>query len=139
MSTYLIQHTPKTATQDTWAVSFSLPYIAERYARAGDGVWYVKSWLTAEQIKRRLAILFDEGDELRIHELRREAPAGVRLTWLDGRLEQDDSADQSLFNAPRVLLGALQAAVQNWTAPFSAHATIPPAFMVPGSGNSRAA
>ena len=72
MKTYLIHHTPKTAAQDTWAVSFSLPYIADQYARAGDSVWYVKTWLTAEQIKKRLAILFDGRDELHVHELGRE-------------------------------------------------------------------
>lgn len=140
MTTYLIQHTPKCTTQDTWAVSFSLPYIAESYARAGDNVWYVKSWLTAEQIRRRLAILFDEGDELLIHELRRGHQTAGRLTWLDGRLEQDEEADPGFFNGPRVLWGAIQSAVQSWSAQSSpAHTLIPPAFMVPHARGPRAA
>ena len=85
MKTFLLHHTPKTATQDTWAVSFSLPYIASQYARAGDGVWYVKTWLSAEQIAKRLAILFDDQSELRIHELsRKEASFNTRLQWLHG-------------------------------------------------------
>ncbi len=140
MTTYLIQHTPKCATQDTWAVSFSLPYIAESYARAGDGVWFVKTWLTAEQIRRRLAILFDEGDELLIHELRREDQSAARLTWLTGRLEQDDDAGTGFFNGPRVLWGAIQSAVQSWSSdPHPAHTLIPPAFVVGGGRTARVA
>lgn len=140
MTTYLIQPTPKFATQDTWAVSFSLPYIAESYARAGENVWYVKTWLTAEQIRRRLAILFDEGDELLIHELRREDHSAARLTWLEGRLEQDEDADAGFFNGPRVLWGAIQSAVQSWSSqPLSPQTLIPPAFMVGGNRAPRAA
>ena len=113
MKTFLLHHTPKTATQDTWAVSFSLPYIASEYARAGDGVWYVKTWLSADQISKRLAILFDDKSELRIHEVsRKEASFNARLQWLQGRLE-DDQADEML-NAPRVLWEALNAAVQSF-------------------------
>lgn len=113
MKTFLLHHTPKTAAQDTWAVSFSLPYIASEYARAGDGVWYVKTWLSADQIGKRLAILFDDQSELRIHELsRKEASFNARLQWMQGRLE-DDQADEML-NAPRVLWEALNAAVQSF-------------------------
>lgn len=113
MKTFLLHHTPKTAAQDTWAVSFSLPYIASEYARAGDGVWYVKTWLSADQISKRLAILFDDQNELRIHELsRKEASFNARLQWMQGRLE-DDQADEML-NAPRVLWEALNAAVQSF-------------------------
>lgn len=113
MKTFLLHHTPKIATQDTWAVSFSLPYIAAEYARAGDGVWYVKTWLTADQIAKRLAILFDDESELRIHELsRKEASFNTRLQWLHGRLE-DDQEDE-LLNAPRVMWEALNAAVQSF-------------------------
>lgn len=113
MKTFLLHHTPKTAAQDTWAVSFSLPYIASEYARAGDGVWYVKTWLSADQIGKRLAILFDDQNELRIHELsRKEASFNARLQWMQGRLE-DDQADEML-NAPRVLWEALNAAVQSF-------------------------
>lgn len=113
MKTFLLHHTPKTATQDTWAVSFSLPYIASEYARAGDGVWYVKTWLSADQISKRLAILFNDKSELRIHQVsRKEASFNARLQWLQGRLE-DDQADEML-NAPRVLWEALNAAVQSF-------------------------
>lgn len=140
MTTYLIQHTPRIANQDTWAVSFSLPYIAESYARAGDGIWYVETWLTAEQIRQRLAILFDEGDQLRIHELRRQDKTFGRLSWLAGRLEHEEDVDTSLFNGPRVLWGAIQAAVQNWTAPAASNlSVIPPAYMVAGAGHPTAA
>ena len=134
MKTFLLHHTPKTATQDTWAVSFSLPYIASEYARAGDGVWYVKTWLSADQIGKRLAILFDDQSELRIHELsRKEASFNTRLQWLQGRLE-DDQSDEML-NAPRVLWEALNAAVQSFI--FSRNA--PAAVMGSSVGNSRAA
>ena len=113
MKHFLLHHTPKTAAQDTWAVSFSLPYIASEDARAGDGVWYVKTWLSADQISKRLAILFDDQNELRIHELsRKEASFNARLQWMQGRLE-DDQADEML-NAPRVLWEALNAAVQSF-------------------------
>lgn len=113
MKTFLLHHTPKTATQDTWTVSFSLPYIASEYARAGDGVWYVKTWLSADQISKRLAILFDDKSELRIHEVsRKEASFNARLQWLQGRLE-DDQTDEML-NGPRVLWEALNAAVQSF-------------------------
>lgn len=134
MKTFLLHHTPKTATQDTWAVSFSLPYIASEYARAGDGVWYVKTWLSADQIGKRLAILFDDQSELRIHELsRKEASFNTRLQWLQGRLE-DDQGDEML-NAPRVLWEALNAAVQSFI--FSRN--VPAAVMGSSVGNSRAA
>lgn len=106
MKTFLLHHTPKTPHQDTWAVSFSLPYIASEYVRAGDGLWYVKSWLSAEQIGKRLAILFDDASELRVHELARADAAKVRdLNWLAGRLEEEDDTDFSsgILNAPRFM------------------------------------
>ncbi len=113
MKTFLLHHTPKSPAQDTWAVSFSLPYIASEYARAGDGVWYVRTWLTAEQIAKRLAILFDSSDELRVHELgRKEASLNSRMQWLQGRLEDEDVAD--VLNGPRVMWEALQTAVQSF-------------------------
>ena len=123
MKTYLLHHVPKTPNQDTWAVSFSLPYIATGYARAGDGLWYVKTWLTADQISKRLAILFDDASELRIHELGREhAAINPRLQWLAGRLEDDDSADSlsaPMFDGPRAAWSAIQSAVTEIAAPFA--------------------
>jgi hypothetical protein len=113
MKTYILHHTPKSAAQDTWAVSFSLPYIATGYVRAGDGVWYVRTWLTADQISKRLAILFDTADELRVVELdRKEAGLSNRMQWLQGRLEDDEPSD--LFNAPRVMWEALHNAAQSF-------------------------
>ncbi|MEQ1673323.1 MAG: hypothetical protein ABL893_20955 [Hyphomicrobium sp.] len=132
--TFLLHHTPKSPTQDTWAVSFSLPYIASEYARAGDGVWYVKTWLSADQISKRLSILFDDQSELRIHELsRKESTFNARLDWLQGRLE-DDTADEML-NAPRVMWEALNNAVQSFL--FTRPA--PAAVMASSPRNSRAA
>ena len=119
MKTFLLHHTPKSPAQDTWAVSFSLPYIATEYARAGDGVWYVRTWLTADQIAKRLAILFDSKDELRVHEIgRKEASFNSRLQWLAGRLEDEDADD--VLNGPRVMWEALQSAVQSFV--FTRHA-----------------
>jgi hypothetical protein len=113
MKTFLLHHTPKTAHQDTWAVSFSLPYIASDYARAGDGVWYVKTWLTADQISKRLAILFDDSKELRIVELgRSDAARTTNLHWMQGRLEDEEPSD--LLNAPRVMWEALAKAAQSF-------------------------
>lgn len=110
MSTYLIHHTPKSATQDTWAVAFSLPYIAAHYARAGENLWYVKTWLTAEQIQKRLAILFDDPRELAIHSVDRRALADkANMTWQMGRLEDDEPTE--LFSGPRVLWQALNSAL----------------------------
>ena len=122
MATYLIHHVPKSAAQDTWAVAFSLPYIALSYARAGNGVWYVETWLTADQIKKRLAILFDESDELRIHALGREtAVINNQLQWLDGRLEQDDDDElPPLLDGPRAAWGKFQSTVADITAPLAA-------------------
>ncbi|MGQ0457962.1 MAG: hypothetical protein ACT4OU_12990 [Hyphomicrobium sp.] len=135
MKTYLLHHTPKSAGQDTWAVSFSVPYIAASYARAGDGVWYVKTWLTADQIQARLAILFDSRDELRVHELgRKEASLNARLPWLPGRLE-DDELEETLC-APRLMWDVLQSAMQVVTGA----TRIPPAAIVAATqGSSRAA
>lgn len=122
MATYLIHHVPSNAAQDTWAVSFSLPYIALSYARAGNGVWYVETWLTADQIKKRLAILFDDSDELRIHALGREtAVINNNLQWLEGRLEQDaDEELGPLLDGPRAAWAALQSTVADLTAPLAA-------------------
>ena len=98
MKTYLIHHTPKSPDQDTWAVSFSLPYIAVEYAPVSAGVWYVKTWLGAEQIKRRL---FDHPDELCVHELgRADAAVAARLQWMQGRLEDEEPV--ASWQMPRV-------------------------------------
>lgn len=113
MKTYFLHHAPKSASQDCWALSFSLPYIASRYARAGDGVWYVQTWLTADQIKARLAILFDSKDELTVHELsRKDVKLTARLSWMAGRLEEDDI--DAAVSAPRVMWDVLQSAVQTF-------------------------
>ncbi len=134
MKTYLIHHTPKSPVQDTWAVSFSLPYIANDYVRTGDGIWYVKTWLTADQIKKRLAILFDSSDELRVHELgRKDATLNTRLQWLAGRLEDEEPSD--VLNAPRFMWQALHNAAQS----FAFARAAPAVAMAASSGNSRAA
>lgn len=139
--TFLLHHVPKSAHQDTWAVSFSLPYIATEYARAGDGVWYVKTWLTAEQIGKRLAILFDDTSELRIHELsRKEQTLLQRLAWMPGRLEDDDPTDigAGILSAPRFMWDVLQSALHSLsTAPVAAGGYA--RAMAASSGNSRAA
>jgi DNA-binding transcriptional LysR family regulator len=132
MKTYLLHHTPKSASQDTWAVSFSLPYIATEYVRAGDGVWYVRTWLTADQISKRLAILFDTADELRVVELgRKEAALNNRMQWLQGRLEDEEPVE--MLNAPRLMWEALANAAQSYA--FSRSAPL----MAASAGNSRAA
>src|SRR5690606_25858753 len=107
MKTFLIHHTPRSADQDTWTVSFSLPYIASAYAPVGPGVWYVKTWLGADQIKRRLAILFDHPDELGVHELgRADAALANRLHWMQGRLEDEEPVGS--WHMPRGIRTALQ-------------------------------
>ncbi len=112
MKTFLLHHSPKSASQDTWTVTFSLPYIATEYAPAGNGVWYVRTWLGAEQITRRLAILFDHPDELGVHELSRADRAATgRLNWLQGRLEDDDEQDGS-WHMPRSVLSTLNSALE---------------------------
>lgn len=133
MKTYLIHHIPRTPAQDTWAVSFSLPYIADSYARAGDGLWYVKTWLTAAQIKKRLAILFDDSDELRIHELgREEASINAPLHWLDGRLEHDEPITSTpMFTTPRAAWASFQVAVSHLAAPLSSGVTAPRSKSLP--------
>jgi hypothetical protein len=114
MKTFLVHHTPKCPDQDTWAVSFSLPYIATEYAPVGKGVWYVRTWLSADQIKRRLAILFDHPDELAVHELGRADQAiAARMRWLQGRLEDEEPESWQL---PRVWT-AFQSAVSAVTRP----------------------
>jgi hypothetical protein len=116
MKTYLVHHTPMAADQDTWAVSFSLPYIAYEYAPVSAGLWYVKTWLSAEQIKRRLAILFDQPDELAVHELgRADADLAARLHWMQGRLEDDEPAT---WQSPRVWT-AFQSAIHAIARPLS--------------------
>jgi hypothetical protein len=110
MKTFLVHHTPKSPDQDTWAVSFSLPYIASEYAPVGNGVWYVRTWLSADQIKRRLAILFDHPDELAVHELgRADQRLSTRLQWLQGRLEDEEPA--ASWQLPRGVWTAFQSAV----------------------------
>lgn len=107
MQTFLIHHTPASATQDNWAVAFSLPYIATAYARAGENIWYVRTWLSSEQIRRRLAILFDTPDELQIQPLTRgELQLNQRLNWLTGRLDQDEPVQ--IADGPRVVWEAFQ-------------------------------
>jgi hypothetical protein len=115
MKTFLLHHIPKVPHQDTWAVSFSLPYIATEYIRAGDGVWYVKSWLSSDQIGKRLAILFDDASELKIHELTRVDAHRLRdLSWIAGRLEEEDPMDvgHGILNAPRFMRDVLHNAFE---------------------------
>jgi hypothetical protein len=110
MKTFLVHHTPKSADQDTWTVSFSLPYIACEYAPVGNGVWYVRTWLSADQIKRRLAILFDHPNELAVHELgRADRHTTERLQWLQGRLEDEEPS--ASWQLPRGVWTAFQSAV----------------------------
>lgn len=126
MKIYLIQHIPQTPGQDTWAVSFSLPYIATAYATAGEGLWYIKTWLSAEQIRRRLAILFNEQDELRIQQAGRDFALinSEQINWLEGRLEFEEPIElppiagpRTAWNAFQKLIGELaQPAVANFTA-----------------------
>jgi len=122
MKTYLIHHTPRDPSQDTWAVSFSLPYIASCYARSGDGLWYVKTWLSAEQIRRRLAILFDDPSELAIGELSREAASGLggKIAWLEGRLEYEEPMSFAMPEGPRAAWAAFQSAVAEIVKPLAA-------------------
>ncbi|MGL4397770.1 MAG: hypothetical protein ACRCS9_14615 [Hyphomicrobium sp.] len=138
MKTFLIHHAPKTTAQDTWALSFSLPYIACLYARAGDGLWYVKTWLTADQIQKRLSILVADQDELRIHELGREvAVLNARFNWLAGRLDDDEAAAASISSAlsgPRAAWQAFQAVVADLMTPLAE-----PQLTVTSAGNLRAA
>lgn len=136
MKTFLIHHTPKSKSQDTWAVSFSLPYIAGQYLRAGDGLWYVKTWLTADQIRRRLDILLDDQDELQIHELGREDIAlKANAAWMPGRLEDEEPVE--LISAPRFMWDALQSAASV----FTGSTRIPPAATIAAASlkNSRVA
>lgn len=110
MKTYLVHHTPKSPDQDTWTVSFSLPYIASEYAPVGTGVWYVRTWLSADQIKRRLAILFDHPDELAVHELgRADQRVAAHMQWMQGRLEDEEPA--ASWQLPRGVWTAFQSAV----------------------------
>lgn len=116
--TYLIHHAPGSPEQDTWAVSFSLPYLACAYARAGDGLWYIQTWLSAEQIKRRLAVLFKEGDELLIQETGRDAASiNGHLDWLEGRLEYEEPVAMPAIIGPRAAWAAFQAIVEDLCEP----------------------
>lgn len=111
MKTYLIHHTPNRAGQDTWAVWFSLPYIASEYARVSEGVWYVTTWLSGEQIKKRLAVLFDGPEELSVHELgRADSDLARRLDWQQGRLEDEEPGEP--WPTTRSVWTAFQSAVQ---------------------------
>ena len=110
MKTYLIQHVPCAPGQDTWAVSFSLPYIATAYAKAAEGQWYIKSWLSADQIRRRLAILFAEQDELRVHEAGRDFAliSAHHIDWMEGRLEHEEPVELPPIPGPRAAWEALR-------------------------------
>lgn len=138
MKTYLIHHKPHDPQQDTWAVSFTLPYIAARYARAGDGLWYIETWLTAEQIKRRLAVLFAEHDELIIHDVGRDvATINGKIHWLDGRLEDEEPIELAPVVGPRDAWAAFQALVEDLARPITS--SLAGSFKASNSENLRAA
>ena len=125
MKTYLIHHIPHAAGQDTWAVSFSLPYIATAYAQAGEGLWYIKTWLSADQIRRRLAILFTEQDEVRIQEAGRDFALinAHQIHWLEGRLEHEESVELPPILGPRAAWDAFQTLIGDLAQPISAALT----------------
>ena len=91
------------------------------YARAGDGLWYVKTWLSAEQIK--------QAPRDPVQRPGRTADPGFRprrrldqciVAWLEGRLEDEEPVTLSLSAGPRAAFAAVQALVQDLTRPFSA-------------------
>ena len=135
MKTYLIHHIPHARGQDTWAVSFSLPYIATAYAQAGEGLWYIKTWLSADQIRRRLAILFAENDEVRIQEAGRDFALinAHQIEWLEGRLEYDEPVELPAIVGPKAAWTAFQTLIGDITQPISG------VFTATKSGNLRAA
>lgn len=138
MKTYLIHHKPDHPQQDTWAVSFTLPYIAARYARAGEGLWYIETWLTAEQIKRRLAVLFAERDELIIHDVGRDvATINGQINWLDGRLEDEEPMELAPISGPRTAWAAFQTLVEDLARPLTGSRW--GGFTASRTGNLRAA
>jgi hypothetical protein len=138
MKTYLVHHKPHHPQQDTWAVAFTLPYIAARYARAGEGLWYIDTWLTAEQIKRRLAVLFAERDELIIHDVGRDvATINGQINWLDGRLEDEEPMELPPMSGPRTAWAAFQALVEDLARPLTGSRS--GGFTASRTGNLRAA
>lgn len=125
MKTYLIHHAPRSPLDDSWAVAFSLPYIATAYARGGEKLWYIQTWLSADQIKRRLAILFSGDDELLIQEVGRDHAAingaanNGSLTWLDGRLEDEEPVALPPIMGPRAAWAAFQEIVEDLARPLA--------------------
>lgn len=120
MKTYLIHHAPRSAHDDSWAVAFSLPYIATAYARAGEKLWYIQTWLSADQIKRRLAILFSGDDELLIQEVGRDhAAINSAISWLDGRLEDEEPVALPPIMGPRAAWAAFQDIVEDLARPLA--------------------
>lgn len=121
MKTYLVQLTPSDPAQDTWALSFSLPYIATQYARAGDGLWYVRTWLTSEQIRRRLAILVAEGDELAIRQAGRDFAliGAAQIDWLPGRLEDEEDVELAPLPGPKAMWEAFQGLIEDIAQPIA--------------------
>jgi hypothetical protein len=70
----------------------------------------VRTWLSADQIKRRLAILFDQPDELAVHELgRADQRIAAHMKWMQGRLE--DEGPLTSWQLPRGVWTAFQSAV----------------------------
>ena len=138
MKTYLILHKPQHPEQDTWAVSFTLPYIAARYARARDGLWYIETWLSADQIKRRLAVLFAEHDELIVHDVGRDvATINGHITWLEGRLEDAEPMELAPISSPRTAWVTFQALVEDLARPLTN--SLAGSFKASRSENLRAA
>ena len=87
-------------------------------------LWYVKTWLTAEQIKRRLAILFSERDEVVIQEAGRDTAClgqiNGGISWLPGRLEDEEPVDPAPPIGPRAAWAAFQSLVEDLARPLSA-------------------
>ena len=124
MKNYMISYSQDTPGQNEDMISFAVARTGTKYAQVDNNLWYVRTWLNAEQIKDRLAFWFEDSDQLRVYELGEdEASLNSTTYWTNGSLKppvaafaQNSARTQQGYNSflPVMEPRLMEPSVESW-------------------------